>query len=675
MNTRNLLFLAFLLAAAAMRVESAVCTFQTAGYWSVAANWANATKPGNGDTVVIAANCTVDENISILTFGAFIVNSNINLYLGQYALVFTGTVTNNGLIHTECTSPTPLPANKTWGNYVFFEATGAQTVPPGTYERLKLSATGSSRTVSAGGDITVTYELYVEGFTNANQAVFDLGTYRLLGSPTYCYVSGMLRTANTSQNPLPSGLRWYSNIPMRQGTMEFYATTPQYVPGGTYDDDVILTGSTKTLTGVMYSNGVLTLRNAVLAIVDSSVIVGTSGTISTAAGFSASNMIATTGIGFLYKRYGTSSTYTFPLGDLTGTAEYSPATLQFTNASATLMAGVRVVNAKHPQNTSSTSYINRYWVLDVTSTGLPSGNASFTYVDADVVGMEDSIYTQQYSGTLWLQRNRTNPTTNELTATAIPIAGHFTGFWNAPPPVCIVDARVLLQGPALGSMGTMSTALNTARLIPLSQPYNTAPWNYPGTESVTAIPSPNVVDWVLLELRSTPSGSPVARKAGFILYDGRITDVNGTSPVPFAGVAPGGYYIVVRHRNHLAVMSADTVSISTATPLYDFTTAASQAYGTEPMVGLANGQAPFALWAGDANADGQLKYTGTSNDPSFILLRIGSSDITATVTGYHKEDTGMDGVVQYSGPGNDRAVILRNIGGVNIGNTRSTQVP
>lgn len=93
------------------------------------------------------------------------------------------------------------------------------------------------------------------------------------------------------------------------------------------------------------------------------------------------------------------------------------------------------------------------------------------------------------------------------------------------------------------------------------------------------------------------------------------------------------------------------------------------------MVGLASGQPPFALWGGDANADSRLKYAGSSNDPSFILQRIGGTDITATITGYHREDTNMDGVVQYSGAGNDRAMILRNIGGVIIGNERLSSVP
>ncbi|MEM9992020.1 MAG: fibronectin type III domain-containing protein, partial [Bacteroidota bacterium] len=56
-----------------------------------------------------------------------------------------------------------------------------------------------------------------------------------------------------------------------------------------------------------------------------------------------------------------------------------------------------------------------------------------------------------------------------------------------------IRAKVFLQGPLSGT--SMIDNLNTANLIALNQPYNIAPYNYTGTESVATIP-PNVVDWV-----------------------------------------------------------------------------------------------------------------------------------------------------------------------------------
>ena len=63
----------------------------------------------------------------------------------------------------------------------------------------------------------------------------------------------------------------------------------------------------------------------------------------------------------------------------------------------------------------------------------------------------------------------------------------------------------------------MSTTLRDNFLLPLSQPFNVPPWNYNGMESVASIP-PDVVDWVLLELRTLPdANSKIAARACFIV--------------------------------------------------------------------------------------------------------------------------------------------------------------
>lgn len=117
------------------------------------------------------------------------------------------------------------------------------------------------------------------------------------------------------------------------------------------------------------------------------------------------------------------------------------------------------------------------------------------------------------------------------------------------------NVKVWLEGPFTGS--EMDTALNARGLLPLAQPYNTPPWNYNGSEAVAAIPGDDIVDWVLLSLRSGSGGATaVDTQAAFLKMDGSIVDISGSGPVTFERVAPGNYYLVVQHRNHLAVMSA-----------------------------------------------------------------------------------------------------------------------
>jgi hypothetical protein len=166
----------------------------------------------------------------------------------------------------------------------------------------------------------------------------------------------------------------------------------------------------------------------------------------------------------------------------------------------------------------------------------------------------------------------------------------------------LLTCKVFLQGPF--NNGVMTTDLNSLGIIPLNQPYNTGPWNYSGTESVSSIPS-NIVDWVLIELRNTYNGSSVGRRAAFLKNDGSIVDLDGSSPVKFSTISDGDYYIVVRHRNHLAVMSATAQSFSTgAITDYDFTTAQSKAYGTNAMKDLLGNATVFGMFGGNGNGDG-----------------------------------------------------------------------
>ncbi|MBK6891230.1 MAG: hypothetical protein IPI59_05180 [Sphingobacteriales bacterium] len=164
--------------------------------------------------------------------------------------------------------------------------------------------------------------------------------------------------------------------------------------------------------------------------------------------------------------------------------------------------------------------------------------------------------------------------------------------------------KIWLQGPFNGT--EMTTTLQTgSNLIPLAQPFNTLPWNYSGGESVAAMPV-NATDWVLLELRTTGgfTGSDlVAQKAALLYKDGSIHDISGNAAVEFTNVASGNYYIAVKPRGNLAVLSANLVVLpNTGTP-YDFTTGINKAFGSQQQV-LVGGQA--CLRAGDNNNDGKI---------------------------------------------------------------------
>jgi len=173
-----------------------------------------------------------------------------------------------------------------------------------------------------------------------------------------------------------------------------------------------------------------------------------------------------------------------------------------------------------------------------------------------------------------------------------------------------VSLKAFLEGPFTGA--TMGTWLNNSNYLPLTQPYNTAPWNYQGIEIVPFIPNADVVDWVLVELRETAGDAStaykdnvVATQAGFVLKNGNIVSIDGNSPLQFSFAVAYKLYAVVYHRNHLAVLSGNELINSGGNYAYDFTTGAGQAYGG------ANAQKEIisGIWgmiAGDGDANGQV---------------------------------------------------------------------
>jgi hypothetical protein len=143
----------------------------------------------------------------------------------------------------------------------------------------------------------------------------------------------------------------------------------------------------------------------------------------------------------------------------------------------------------------------------------------------------------------------------------------------------------------------MNTTLLTNGYIPLTSPYTDA-------RVVGAIPV-GAVDWVYIQLRETSSGAAVSSRSAFLKSNGYLMDDGGSEkilmPLPTGG--EGNYYIVVRHRNHLAIMSAGTHYFgANDSTVYDFTTALSKAYGTNPMKLLATGI--YGLITGDADGSG-----------------------------------------------------------------------
>lgn len=272
-----------------------------------------------------------------------------------------------------------------------------------------------------------------------------------------------------------------------------------------------------------------------------------------------------------------------------------------------------------------------------------TADISFPYTTTELnTNVEANIVPWEFISSEW--NAQLTPVTRDVTNHYVMLTGiaapDLAMEWKLADPKYTFNIRAFLRGAWNGT--AMNTNLNSGGIIPLSQPYNTTPFNYTGTESVSSIPNANIVDWVLVELRKPASGLPsgatsasiIGRKAGFLLNNGTVVDVDGTTPLSFDITRQGASFVVIRHRNHLGVMSVSIPSNSIGTFANDYSLLANSykdpSAPSDPVVLLSGGK--YGLWAGDANKDGIVNAT----DASTVKLAIANSS-----TGYLRSDMNL----------------------------------
>jgi len=247
-----------------------------------------------------------------------------------------------------------------------------------------------------------------------------------------------------------------------------------------------------------------------------------------------------------------------------------------------------------------------------------------------------------------------------------------------------VSPKVFLEGPYNASTGIMSDAVRASSLVPNTQPYTGLGYTFTGSPGaggslgvgvLTTTGNNAIVDWVIVELRSTATPSTiVASCAALVQRDGDVVALDGTSPVSIA-IAAGTYHVAVRHRNHLGVMTLGGVALSSTPATVNFTLAATNTWGTNARKSVTGVFPAQVLWAGDVTFNGQVKYTGSGNDRDPILTTVGSTTPNNTVNAYSTRDVNLNGQVKYTGSSNDRDPILLNVGSTTPNSTRTAQLP
>lgn len=116
--------------------------------------------------------------------------------------------------------------------------------------------------------------------------------------------------------------------------------------------------------------------------------------------------------------------------------------------------------------------------------------------------------------------------------------GHDDPNFLSTPGIQSLNIKVFLEGAYDDASATMETALNAGAALP---------------------------------------GWP---KAFFLKSDGLIVDLDGTSqPGMGSSTVTKSLFIIIRHRNHLAILSSVGATLTGDVYSYDFTTSLAQAYG------------------------------------------------------------------------------------------------
>lgn len=237
----------------------------------------------------------------------------------------------------------------------------------------------------------------------------------------------------------------------------------------------------------------------------------------------------------------------------------------------------------------------------------------------------------------------------------------------------LIDSKIFLQGPLLNPSipGLMNDNLRSLGYLPTNTPYSdgatvaASVFNTGGT-SGTGLAQDDIVDWVLVELRSANDrGNLINERSALLQRDGDIVALDGVSDLIMTA-GPTNYYVVLNHRNHLGAMTASTFGLTEATAtVVNLKSNEVSTFGNNARVDMGSGN--WALWTGDTNGANQSRFSGASNsvnvikdfvlaDPANVL-----NFITFGSTGYLNIDVDMNGTGKFSGSNNDSNIIKDNV--------------
>jgi hypothetical protein len=371
-----------------------------------------------GGSLTVAGNVTVAGPTGEMILGSGV---NDDLRIGGNFSVTTTAVfngnnrkvifTNNSFVQTIAGPSITIP-------YLVFEpASGNTTV------QLVTATGGTNLTVSAplGGN-AITF--------NSSGDIFNINNFNLTIGTTG--VANTITGGGTFRGSATSNLTLLGTGSV--GTLAFSGTAAQQTLGTftvnrTASAIACLLGSDLTVnTALNLTAGIVDVDNRTMTINNATTVSG--------AGTN-SYIIADNAFGGVLRRqYSVTGNFIFPIGDKTGTMEYSPASVNLTAGAlmtATSYIAVSVNDSKHPDMNAPTHFISRYWTVNRVGTiNTPIYTFNGTYLTADINGTETSSFSQFWNGNVWspigtILSANTVTYSGSTILPVLPTANHFSG--------------------------------------------------------------------------------------------------------------------------------------------------------------------------------------------------------------------------------------------------------
>ncbi len=317
----------------------------------------------------------------------------------------------------------------------------------------------------------------------------------------------------------------------------------------------------------------------------------------------------------------------------------NPANIGLTMTSADNLGTFVIRRIHETQTINGQPSAQRHYKIEYFNTGL-SIDYTMKYFNAELNGINEAYLQAWKYNTSWKQRNADALDTISNTV-QINTVSELDTLWALSTGQLQLTPKVLLSGP-YDTGGLMKDDLRTAGVIPMTEPYTALGYtmvNCPCDSTTQAVLDVTgngaIIDWVLVELRLKSNRDSILQSVtGLLQKDGDIVDVDGLSPLKIPNFPADSFYVAVKHRNHIGVITPAFQELTPLAAIYDFTTdIANTEGGLNGIDDLGSGY--YGMYSGDVDRNGQIQNT----DASLLILKLGSS-------GYQSEDLDLNNQIQ-----------------------------